>query len=205
MAKKIERLFKRRQSTFDKYSQAILDAITPNMISAITEVLGFTDEELTRLEWNNVRLVDGHILVSGAIMYRAGEDIIADDGEEVITLDDTTALILNKLVRIALPIQLVETYSREEIVAHLKEMEKKYKKEYQDVYGSDPTVHQLDISDYEGDTMEEKLASAVRSTMQNPKLPEVEEFKYGELTDEQKESLRLSSLIQQTPKGSKSN
>ena len=203
MSDKIRKLFERRLASYEKYTNAIQDALTPTVLGPLLEVLELTGEEIGRLHWHAFQLMGDHLYLSGIVSYESGEEILADDGEEVITLDQKTALILSKLIKIALPIEVVENASKEEMKKYLIELQEQYKEEYAELYNMDPNVVQLDLNDYEGDTIEEKLENALMDTSEQ--FVDEAQFQYDELTEEQQAALRLSRLTQAGNKGDKIN
>jgi len=208
MNNKIIKLFEKRAQSYDKYTNAIFDAITPTVVAAIIEILGLTEEETARLEWHSLRLVDGQLVLSGIVNYKAGDEVISPDDGEIVVLDEKTALVLSKIIKLALPIQLVETATKEDIKQYIQDLEERFREQYAELYGTDPAIVDLDAEDLEGDTLEEKLHSAVNQVekfQQAQSFDAGEDFKYNELTKEQQEALQLTIMSQDKKKGTKIN
>lgn len=199
MASKIRKMFERRAQAFDKYTKAIFDALTPTVIAAIVEVLELTPDEIERLEWHVFRLVDEHLVISGLVTYQAGDTIVADDGN-VVELTTETAYILSKIIKIALPMYIVEDCTKDQVVEFLRNLEQEMKNEYDQLYGLDPNIQEMGPEElYDPSLKQEEIPT------NDVKFDEEETFKYNELTEEQQAALRLARLSQLGNKGNKIN
>ena len=99
-------LLEERFTVFTKYSDEILAEISGNVIPAVLEMMDLTDQEHSKLTWTNVQLREEHILLTGEIKYSEG-DVIADD-DVTVQLDGSLAMMLDKLIRVAIPASLAE-------------------------------------------------------------------------------------------------
>lgn len=199
MASKIRKMFERRAQAFDKYTKAIFDALTPTVIAAIVEVLELTPDEIERLEWHVFRLVDEHLVISGLVTYQAGDTIVADDGN-VVELTTETAYILSKIIKIALPMYIVEDCTKDQVVEFLRNLEQEMKNEYDQLYGLDPNIQEMGPEE-----LYDPLLKQEEIPTNDVKFDEEETFKYNELTEEQQAALRLARLSQLGNKGNKIN
>jgi hypothetical protein len=173
---KLKDLFYERSSTYASYCDIILREIENNVIPAVLEMLELTQSELDRLEWNNVQLLEEeYLILSGVIGYKEG-DVISDD-DITVTLDAAMALMLDKIIRVAIPIELAETGSKNDVYAHLYESQQQLREEYETIYGHAPP------------TMEEAMEEALRTQLGMDLSPD---FDYNELSDEQKKSLAIT-------------
>lgn len=161
---RLRNLLEERSVVFEKYNEQILGELSNNVIPAVLEMLNLSDQELTKLTWNGVRAVDDdYIMIIGTIKYKSGD--IITDGDTTITLDASLVTLLNKLIQVILPLNIVETGSKTDIIEHLKESER---------------------------LMKEKFAAYNED--QNISMDFGADFDYNDLTDEQIEKLILSGI-----------
>lgn len=179
---KIQKLFDRRAETYAKYSDAIMDAITPNVVAAVIEHLHLTPDEIRLLQWTSISIIEDHLLLQGHI--RNEEDI--------------------KLLRVPIPMMMVESASKEQVLDYLMKLESEFQKQYEDIYGKELSLE--DLQDLEAEGMQVIDANELLDVLDGPvnvPVESFEDFEYNDLTDEQRERLRLSILSQE--KGSKPN
>jgi hypothetical protein len=174
---KIRNLIQERSDIYSKYGNEILELISGNVIAAILEMLKLSDQELTKLQWTNVHVQNEHIIVAGVVKYKEG-DIVAD-GKTKVTLDAALAAMLDKIISVAVPLELAEKGTKDDVVAHFKATAERLKKEYQAAFGyeSEHSFNSMDIGP---------------------------DFNYNELTEEQRKSLLLVTASQ-SDKGDKLN
>ena len=172
---KIRDLLYERRSSYARHSERILKTLENNVLPAILEMLDLTSNEIDKLEWNNVKLEEDHIVLSGIIRYKEGD--VISDGDTTVTLDIAMALLLDKMIRVGVPLELAETGSKKEIYDHLFESQRQLREEYEAVYGHEPP------------TMEEALEQALNQQIGMDFGPD---FNYNDLTEEQKEALFIS-------------
>lgn len=187
---KLQDLFTEREIAYSKYGDLILQHLETNVIPAILEILQPTEQELSRLIWRGARIIEDHVLLFADITYRAGD--VLKDKETSVTLTMEMALMLSKALKVAIPLDLAETATTEQISDFLKESEKKLRKEYEAAYGHDQ------------EALTEALKEATRSQLGwdiNPDLIDevletVQDFEIESLSDEQQEALMLTHLGQ---------
>lgn len=172
---KIKDLLKKRSAAYVVHNKRILKALENNVIPAILEMLELSSNEFDKLEWTNVHLQDDHIVLSGIIRYNEGD--VISDGDTTVTLDTTMALILDKMIRVGVPLKLAETGTKSEVYDHLFESQKQLREEYESVYGHEPP------------TMEEAMEEALHQQIGMDFGPD---FNYNDLTEKQKEALFIS-------------
>lgn len=186
---KLQDLFDARFASYQEHSDNILRKLESNVIPAILEVLELSSMEESKLKWKDVRVVENHIMIIGAIEYAPG-DIIKDDVTSV-TLSNEQAALMSKLVKIAVPLTLADSASQAQVKKHLVESQKQLQEEYEAVYGHDQDAltaalkganHEQLGWDPEAET---GLAALVDS---------VSEFNIEDLSEEQLESLVLTHL-----------
>lgn len=146
---RLKDLFTERKSIYSQYSNEILAEIADNVLPAVLEIMELSDEDLKLLEWREIHqavLEDDNYLVVGGIIYYE-------------TLSDEEGLDLGKLVSVAIPLELAETGTKEEIVDHIKESQERLRREYESIYGEQQV---LDIGrDFDYSDLSEKQREAL--------------------------------------------
>ena len=183
----LSNLIDKRQKSYSKFNDKILKLLADNVIPAILEMMDLSDQEIDKLEWRTVQVVEDYLILTGSIKYDEG-DIISDD-DTVVTLDAALALVLDKVIRAAVPFSLACTGSKNEVILHLKAAEKKLREEYEAVYGHEP------------ETLEDVMFEAIRGQLG---IDFGQEFDYTDLTEEQKEAYSMWGMTA-NPKGEKPN
>lgn len=145
-------LFEKRQEVYDEFTAALLEELTA-VTSAATTLLGSDLED--RLVWRSVELIDDTIMVAGALEFQLGEKILTEDNMEIEVTAEMQP-ILNRIVRVGVPVELAATASEQEIVDYLKRL------------NQDKDAHETDVVVGEGhnvahDTVAD-LAGEFRST-----------------------------------------
>ncbi len=170
-------LLEERFVVFTKYSDEILTEISRNVIPAVLQMMNLSDEELEKLTWTNIQLREEHVLLTGEIKYTEG-DIISDE-DMTVRLDGSLAMMLDKMIRVAVPAKLAETGSYEDVLNHLREVEKRLRDDYKAVYGHEPA------------TYEDAVQNALPTQIGMDFGPD---FDYNDLTEEQLEAFFLSGI-----------
>lgn len=177
MSSKLQDLIAERDSAYARYSDEIMEEISKTVLPAVLEVLGFSDQELEKLVWNNIHVFDEHLVLTGMVMYKEGD--IVGDGKVQVTLDPAMVQMLNKVVRVAIPLQIAITGTKTEIADHLREAQKRLRAEYEATYPTDePHGQNLDSVDL------------LHGMDFGP------DFNYNQLTEEQQKSLMLHMTTQ---------
>ena len=174
---KLTDLFDQRARAYASYSDRILKQLESNVLPAIVEVLDLTANELEKLEWKNVQLQEEHLILSGVIGYKEGD--VIKDGELKITLDTQLAMLLDKIIRVAVPLSLAESGTKQEVTDHLREAQRQLHEEYEAIYGHEPP------------TMEEAMEGALRNQLGMDFGPD---FDYNDLSEEQKQALHTTMI-----------
>lgn len=184
----LQDLLDERQRTYSQISDEILKCLESNVIPAILELLELSDRELSKLTWNTVSVADEHILLGGTIIYQPG-DVIADDATKV-TLTKEMVGLMNKIIKVAVPLKIAENANKEEVMAHLVESERKLRDEYETVYGHNPKALESalkNIPEQIGwDEVDEKILDNVLET--------ATDFEIEDLSEEQLQALMLTHL-----------
>jgi len=183
---RLRELLEERSLVYAKYNDEILELLAGSVIPAVLEMMDLSEQEHSKLTWNHVQIIDDHLVIAGIIKYAEGD--IISDGETTVTLDNPLAMMMDKLVRVALPIELADNGSKYEIVQHLKESEKHLRDEYEAVYGHEPETYDEVMQD----VMHNQLGMDIGP-----------DFDYSDLTEEQLEAFFLSGMT--TTKGDKLN
>ena len=119
----LKELIEERTRTYSDYNNKILELIENNVIPAVLDMLDLNDNELDKLEWSYVQLIKDQLVLNGNIKYKEGD--VITDGDMTVTLDAAMALLLDKLVRVSVPIELAETGSKDDIIEHLSESQRR--------------------------------------------------------------------------------
>jgi len=188
---KLQDLFTEREIAYSKYGDLILQHLETNVIPAILEILQLTEQELPRLMWRGARIIEDHVLLFADITYKSGD--VLKDKISTVTLTEEMALMLSKAIKVAIPLNLAETATTEQITNYLKESEKKLREEYKAAYGGN-----------DEEALNEALKEATRSQLGwdidpdllDEVLQTVTDFEIESLSDEQQESLMLTHLGQ---------
>jgi len=180
-------LLDERSRLFSEHSEKILELLSNNVIPAILDRMSLSDQELDRLEWTNVQIMEDFLVLTGTIRYREG-DIISDN-DTVVTLNSALALMLDKVLRASVPFELACNGSKNDVVEHLKASEQELRDEYEAVYGHEP------------ETLQDAMYEAMRGQLGMDFGPE---FNYNDLTEEQREAYYLWG-VSHAPKGEKPN
>lgn len=177
----IKDLIEERTRMYAEYNDKILKSIENNVIPAVLDMLELTDNELEKLEWSHVQLNKSQLVLNGFIGYKEGD--VISDGDLTVTLDAAMAALLDKIIRVSVPIELAETGSKDDILEHLKESQRQLREEYQEAYGHEP------------ESLEEAMEAALvgyPDTNYGTNFDFGPDFDYNELTEEQKEALFIS-------------
>jgi len=111
-------LFEDRETTYDEMTRLILDKLD-TVTSAAVSMLG--EEARDRVLWKSAAVVDDTVFVAGELNFEVGEVITAEDEELTVTED--LLPLLNRVVRVGVPLSMAEGSSREEILDYLKGLE----------------------------------------------------------------------------------
>lgn len=188
---RLQDLIDARFASYSEHSDKILRTLESNVIPAILDILELTDQEESKLIWRDVRIVEDHVLVIGAIEYSAG-DVVKDDVTSV-TLTADLALRMSKLIKIAIPLPLAESSTTAEIKQHLVDSQKQLRDEYEAAYGHDGEALNAAMKTA---TNEQLGWSNVNPEILDSVLETVNDFQIEDLTETQLESLMLTHLSQ---------
>ncbi len=188
---KLQDLFTEREIAYSKYGDLILQQLELNVIPAMLEILQLTEQELSRLMWRGARIIEKHVLLFADITYQPG-DVLKDEMTSV-TLTTEMALMLSKGIKVALPLDLAETATTEQIVNYLKESEKKLRAEYETAYGN---KNQEALTEALKEATRSQLGWDIDPDLLDEVLETVQDFEIDSLSDEQQEALMLTHLGQ---------
>lgn len=187
-------LFDRRSKSYSNYNKKIFKILLNNVIPAILDRMSLSDQELDKLEWTNVQVVEDFLVITGTIRYEEG-DIISDD-DTVVTLDGALALMLDKVLRASIPFELACNGSKHDVIEHLKAAEQKLRDEYETIYGHEPETLQ--------DAMFEAMRGQIGIDIGQIGMDIGPEFNYNDLTEEQREAYYMWG-VSHDAKGGKPN
>ena len=171
---KLQDLFDKRIKQYSDCSDRIMKLLEKSVLPAVIDMMDLSENEIEKLEWRNVQINEDHVVLNGIIAYKEGD--VITDGESTVTLDASMALLLDKMIRVGIPMDLAESGSKDEIYDHLSESQRQLREEYEAVYGHEPP------------TMEEAMEEAIRQEL-GMNFDIGPDFDYNELTEEQREAM----------------
>ena len=188
---KLQDLFDARFASYSEHSDKILQSLESNVIPAILEVLNLSNLEESNLIWRDVRVIENHIMIIGAIEYSPGD--IIKDNETTVKISKEQAKLMSKLVKIAVPLILAETASQAQIKKHLIDSQKQLREEYEAVYGHDQTaLNEAMVDATNGQLGWDESADPERNLVHL--VDAVSDFDIEELSEKQLESLVLTHM-----------
>ncbi len=113
----VKELLKKRYEVFNEFTAVILDELT-DMQSAATVAMAeeIGDHQIT---WYRVALLeDDHLVMEGQVEFQLGEKISTPDGD--IELTEDMMALMNRAVRIGLPVDMAQRGVQDEILKYLK-------------------------------------------------------------------------------------
>lgn len=117
---KLKELLTKREEVFDDFTAALLVELS-EAVSAAGEVIG--PESASHVVWSNimtrsVATPSDTLILSGLITFELGEVVTSEDGDEVVVTEDLLSVI-NREVRVGMPMTMAENGTRQEIVEYL--------------------------------------------------------------------------------------
>lgn len=117
---KLKELLTKRTEVFEDFTAALLSELSV-AIEAAGDVIGADAQ--AHVVWSDITTAavaepDDTLIIGGIIEFQVGETIDTEEGEIVITED--LQPIMNRAVRVGIPMNLAETGTRQEIVDYLK-------------------------------------------------------------------------------------
>ena len=183
---KLRELLEERTRSYAEYNNEILTLIEDNVVPAVLEMLDLTDNELDKLEWKHVSVSGDQLVLNGSIGYKEGD--VISDGDTTVTLDSAMALLLDKIIRVSVPLGLAETGSKDDILEHLIESQRQLREDYERAYGHKP------------ESIEEAMEAALGGFLPSNGMDFQQDFDYNELTEEQKEAMWIwGSMTDKNP------
>lgn len=174
-------------------TQRILDELSSNVIAGVLEFISLSEQDIDHLTWEDVRLVDTFIHLTGVVSYEIGETYKNDTGKEFI-VDQSNVVDASKLVNIVVPVSLAEQGSKDEVVKFLHQLAAEQELDFQD-------TRYDDINDDINDQLDQDVSQEqwIRDFFANYIQDEVQ-FDLGKLTEEQQKALHRSYTMS-TDKG----
>lgn len=115
----IKSIIEKREEVYNEFTDAILGELH-HVTNAATLLL--PEDLQPRLVWKNVTLVDDTLIVSGMLEFPIGEKIVTDDEIEVEVTAEMQSL-LNRVVRVGVPMDMVENSTTQQIIEYLTRLE----------------------------------------------------------------------------------
>ena len=178
---------KQRNDQFTEVTKQILELMAPTVLAATVEAMELQDQsERGRLTWTDVMLYDDGepmVIVAGLVKYEIG-DTVALDSDATATITADNQFYFQKIIRVALPNELIVSGTKEDIYDFLI-MSKE--KEEEEASKEEPEIDDRPFIDndiqHEGDYHEPP------SNETDP-----EDFDLEALNDDQRASLELYLL-----------
>lgn len=173
----VTNLFKQREEEYLEKTVQIFESM-PNVIEAIIKFLDIEKEHSEgRLVWEEVKLFDevgeeGFVIMVGSIKYELGEKYELPTGE-VIEVNESNIDYLQRWIRVGIPLNIAVEGSYEDVVEFLE--------------ANSESGGSIDAA-----SLNQQIVSEQQSTLDQYKD---EEFDLDDLSDEQRESLRIFSSI----------
>jgi hypothetical protein len=121
--KTLERLFLVREQTFQRATEDILKALGA-VINGVAAFLHLKEELAQgKLTWQNVQMQDDVVLLIGIIEYPPGAKFITSQGEQMVVSKENKDYF-KRILRIGLPISLVENGTAEDVVRFMSNADK---------------------------------------------------------------------------------
>lgn len=115
----LKSIIEKREEVYDEFTAAILGELH-HVTDAASSLLP-TDLQ-PRLVWKTVTLVDETLMVAGMLEFPIGEKIVAEDDMEIEVTADMQPM-LNRVIRVGVPMDMVENATSQQIVDYLKRLE----------------------------------------------------------------------------------
>lgn len=167
----LRELFEARDSEYAEATIKILEKI-PGTIAAIVEISELEDEFAQgRLTWSEAVLVqeveeeEEYVLLVGILRYEVGDEIETPVGQLIVT-PEIAERFHQRIIRVGIPIRLVEEDDKAAIQEFLKKSAEEHKREMEEIKRE----------------MQKKSAKAT-----------IADFDLDQLTEEQRESLMLNT------------
>lgn len=121
----VEELFEQRDVNFYNQTNEILTNINEILKGANIFIDESYGHDLNRIvEWEGATLVSDLVALVGVVSYEAGTVLLSDDdSESVITVTDDNKEYFKQIIRINIPVTVVETNSCEVVIKYLREMQ----------------------------------------------------------------------------------
>jgi len=121
--KTLEHLFLVREQTFQRATEDILKALR-NVIDGVVAFLHLKEELAQgKLTWQNVQMQSEVVMLIGIIEYPPGAKFTTSQGEEMVVSKENKDYF-KRILRIGLPLKLVETGTAEDVVRFMSNADK---------------------------------------------------------------------------------
>ncbi len=145
----LKELLNKRQEVFTTFTDVILDELSDVQTAAnaaMAEEIG--DHKIT---WYRVALLeDDHLVMEGQVEFQLGEKISTPDGD--IELTEDMMSLMNRVVRVGLPVEMAQRGIQDEILNYLKVAKEKQQAEMQKAMVHTVTNRSFDtVADLAGD------------------------------------------------------
>jgi len=163
----LKELFERRDAAFKKMSDGIMRSI-PNVFGAAEQFIRQREGSTGALSWEDINYYDNedYIMIIGVLAYEPGDVITLPNGME-FEVTEQTVEHFKRLLRLGIPYKLAATGSQDDVFDFL--------------------IQSAEEADAE-ESLEEQMVQLPVSDVDNT------EFNLDDLTDEQREQLRLFAL-----------
>lgn len=109
-------LFKERDKSFISFNDKIFDCLH-DVIEATNETIGLETAQF--LEWKNVDITDGYLVMMGFVVFPIGYNLIEEDGHAILITKDNQDKH-SRLMKVGLPIDIAMYKNAGEIFEYFK-------------------------------------------------------------------------------------
>jgi hypothetical protein len=121
MNTKVTKLFQKRDMQFSKATKQIAAAMA-GVIAGVVQFINLNEEMAQgTLTWQDIQLEDDLFLLVGEVNYTAGDKFTTPENES-IEVTEHTAEYFKRIVRMALPINLVDNNDPDETLKFLRKV-----------------------------------------------------------------------------------
>lgn len=169
----IKTMFTERDEAYTKQTHAIIEAIS-NVTKGASQFIQHRENATPEPRWEDVSFIDdddGYIILVGVLEYSVGDTMRLPNGEEV-EVNEQTAEYFKRLLRVGVPYGLAKEGTNDQIFEFL--------------------VKSAEEAEAAGEEIEQMIQLPVSDVDDQP-------FNLDDLTEEQKEQLRLFALANGDP------
>ena len=113
-------IFKQRDDHYTKMTDLILEVLNDPIIEGTKEFLQSQESQLNGiLEWDEITLIDGLIILIGVMTYSPGTTITLGDGK-VVVVSEQNVDYFNRVIRVGIPLQIALEGNKADVISFLQ-------------------------------------------------------------------------------------